>query len=42
MLFAAGVLGPILHDAPMDDPAMHARMVTDIFLRGVQTRRRSR
>jgi len=42
MLFAAGVLGPILHDAPMDDPALHARMVTDIFLRGVQTRRRSR
>jgi hypothetical protein len=42
MLLAGGVLGPVLHDAPMDDPATHARVVTDIFLRGIETRRRSR
>jgi AcrR family transcriptional regulator len=42
MVFAFGVVAPILRGEPATDPARTAKVITDLFLKGARTRRRNR
>jgi hypothetical protein len=42
MVFAFGVVAPILRGEPATDPARTAKAITDLFLEGAQVRRRRR